>query len=137
MDDNKAKEWDAFFAKAIKEVGLEEPCATFTASVISKIKTDNKTSLISNEPLIAKPIWFLGAVTVLAMTVWAIFGFDTSEPGWLTSIKPDGYLGLGHFNILSFDLSNTAIYALIGFTFFVLLQVYLLKHRYEKKILLS
>ena len=137
MDDNKAKEWDAFLTKAIKEVGLEEPPVTFTASVISKIKAENKTSLISNKPLIAKPIWFIGAISVLAMVAWAILGFDTSEPRWLTSIILDDYLGLGYFNILSSDLSTTAIYALIGFTFFVLLQVYLLKHRYEKKLLVG
>lgn len=130
MDINKDKELDAFVKKAVKEVGLGQPSVTFTDMVLSKVQMVNGESPITRyKPLISKKTWWIIAALVIGVFVFVVFDSTRMEISWLSTSRLDW---LSEYNIIDtlsgISISNTFVYGFLALTFFVYVQIILLKH---------
>lgn len=132
MEENK--ELDDFIRKSINEVGLENPSEDFTNLVMSSIKVDSETSTVFKyQPLISKTTWFIIITLVAAIFAYVIFGQPNTKATWLSAIQLNK---LSSFNLMgrmpSISVSNTFVYGILAVTFFVWIQILVLKKRVDK-----
>jgi len=139
MQDDKKSKFDQFIQKRIKEEGLEKPSLNFTNTVISKIETQKEHSKVTvYKPLISKKVWYAGAVIIIGIFSYLIYGNIAVEFNWLPEMKMQQ---IGQLILLerfpNFNISNIYVYAFIGLAFFMAVQVYLLKNHFDKRYSLN
>lgn len=132
MEENK--KLDDFIRKSINEVGLENPSVDFTNLVMSKIKVDSeKSTVFIYQPLITRKTWFIIIMVVAAVFAYVIFGHSNKEATWLSVIQLNK---LTSFNLIgsipNIPVSTTFIYGIMAVTFFVWVQILVLKKRFDK-----
>lgn len=137
MEENK--ELDDFIRKAVKEVDLERPSVDFTKSVLSQIEiVTQKDSVLVAKPLFSKTIWFFLSVVVVGIFVYVIFNDSSTESTWLAAIKLNQ---LTSFNLSlympKFSTTTAFSYGSVGIAFFVWIQVFLLKRKWNKRYLIG
>lgn len=132
MEENK--KLDDFVRKSIKEVGLDNPSLDFTNLVMSKIQMDTERSAIFvHKPLLSKSTWFVIIAMVVAIFAYVIFGQPEQETTWLWFSKLND---LASFNLMgsmpNITISRTLTYGILAVTFFVWIQIFLLKKHIDK-----
>ena len=128
------KKLDDFIGKSIKSVGLDKPSLDFTNSVLSKIQVESQTKAVFEyRPIISKSTWAIIFAIVVAIFTYVIFGNSDQGNTWFSFSQLNMVTS---FNVLgkmsSFELSNTFVYGILVFTFFLLIQVLLIKQRFER-----
>jgi hypothetical protein len=137
MEENK--ELDAFIKKSIQEVGLDTPSLDFTNSVMSKIQIETERSAVFvHKPLFSKSTWFAIISMVIAIFAYVIFGQPEQETTWLWFSKLND---LASFNLMgsmpNIAVSRTLTYGILAVTFFVWVQIFLLKKHIDKSYSLN
>lgn len=127
MEENK--ELDDFLRKSIQEIGLDKPSLDFTSVVMSKINVEAERSVVFvHKPLFSTSTWFVVIAMVAAIFSYVIVGQSKKETTalWLSKLN-----NLTSFNLMAHMpeilVSNTFIYGILAVTFFVWVQIFLLK----------
>ncbi len=138
MEENKEKELDIFVKRVVDEIGLEQPSIDFTKSVLSKIQSETKKSAISYKPLISKSAWVVLATIVFGIFLYVIFGNPRME------INSPAFSVLNKLAAFDFSVeipyrsvSNIYVYGFLGLTFFMGIQIFVLKHHFDKRYSLN
>ena len=134
MEENKEKELDVFVKKVVDEIGLEEPSIDFTKSVLSKIRTETHKSAISFKPLISRSIWWVLTTIVFGIFMYVIFGNTSTEINWpaFAILNKLAAFNLS-VNIPYQSVSDVYVYGFLGLAFFMGIQVFVLKHHFDKR----
>lgn len=135
MEENKDKQLDDFVKKVVKNTGLETPSDDFTQSIMSKIVAQNEKSMATRyKPLISKTSWLVLASIALFLLAYAIFGNLDLNVSWIPRIDEVAPVEIRFFNTLAnLQLPNTLVYSLTGLTFFIYVQIILLKKHLENR----
>ena len=139
MEKNENKEREAFYKKIIKESGLEEPPANFTASVISKIqKDDQKAEIFSYRPLIPRYVWWISAVLLAIFFGYAFLEHENlgliDLPKWnLDFFSMERFVEV----LNNFRLPDALLYGSLSLAIFISLQAYLLKTHWNKRFIIE
>lgn len=137
MEENK--KLDDFIRKSIKTVGLEEPSVDFTDLVLSKIQFESdKSAVFEYRPLFSKSTWAILIAIVAAIFIYVIFGNPDLDHTWFSFSQLNKMTA---FNVLgkipTYDVSSTLLYGVLIFTFFVLVQIFLINQRFKNHYKLS
>lgn len=132
MEDDK--NLDNFIRKSVKDIGLEKPTEGFTELILSKIQPSTQVSpAFVYEPLLSKKAWFLMLLIVAAIFVYVIYGQFEQETTWLWMAKLNDLASFNLFGkIPNIPISNTFVYGMLAVTFFVCIQILILKNRVDK-----
>jgi len=135
MEENKDKQLDDFVKKVVKNTGLETPSDDFTQSIMSKIVAQNEKSMATRyKPLISKTSWLVLGSIALFLLAYAIFGNLDLNVSWIPRIDEVAPVEIRFFNTLAnLQLPNTLVYSLTGLTFFIYVQIILLKKHLENR----
>lgn len=131
MEENK--ELDDFIRKSVKEAGFEMPSSNFTDMVLSKIKpSTEELSTTVYQPVLSKKAWAGILIMVALVFSYLIFLDPELDARWLSRLN-----ALTAFNwsgnLPDIQISSTFVYgALIG-TFFVVVQVFMIKHFFDRR----
>lgn len=134
MDDKVDKNLDEFTEKLLKDFSRETPSFDFTTKVMSKVEVLSDSHVTEYKPLISKKIWMVLAMLVLGAFAYLIFGDVQMESLLLSAIQSDIRSNLQVLNLPDIEISNVFLYAVVGFTFFVSIQVLLLKNHFNKRL---
>ncbi len=139
MEDNKNKELDAFIHKVVKEVGFEKPAEGFTVSVLSKIELIAKKNSVEYTPIISKFTWVGIVFLVITVFTYVILTNSAIETaGWLNILKLNKLTAFNtSLKMPKLFISNAYMYGCMGLAFFVGIQVFFLKHHFEKRYTLD
>lgn len=134
MEKNKEKELDVFLKKAIKEIELEAPSLQFTDYLLAKIEAiQEKKGAFVYEPIISKVTWIVIAIIVLSIFGYGLFGNYHSEIDWWPTFSANTIFK----GFTKVTISRTYIYGFVGLSFFLSLQVYMIKTQYNKRFTLG
>jgi len=133
MDDNTDKKLDAFTGKFLKDFSSETPSLDFTKEVMSKIEAATNTTIFEYKPLISKKLWFVLAVLTIGVFSYLIFGDVQTENASTMSKKLAFLTEMNSFSLPKFQVSNILLYGIIGFTFFISIQMMVLKNHFDKR----
>lgn len=132
MEENK--ELDDFIRKSVKELGLEKPSVDFTDTVLSKIHLESQKTVLRHQPLFSKTTWFVVLSLVSFIFVYAIFGGSGSESTLLAAVELNKLTSINlSLNLPKFSLPAAFIYGSVVVTFFVWIQVFLVKKQLDKR----
>lgn len=131
MREQEDKELDAFLKTAIKELTPEEVSKDFNKNLFQKIAQIEGKKLTLT-PLIPKTVWFLmGLFLIGLLSIGFIVKPHTDF--WLFSMKYNTIGNLDFFNLRIENIQwNSTSYAMVGFVFFILFQILLLKQYFSK-----
>ncbi|WP_297692124.1 hypothetical protein [uncultured Eudoraea sp.] len=139
MEENRDKQLDDFIKKVVNNAGLEAPSDDFTQSIMSKIAAQNEKSMVTRyKPLISRTSWLVLAGIAIFLSVYIIFGNSDLNVSWIPSITELATHNIGIMNTLeNLQLPNTLVYGLAGLTFFIYVQIVLLKKHLESRYTLN
>lgn len=139
MEENRDKQLDDFIKKVVNNAGLEAPSDDFTQSIMSKIAAQNEKSMVTRyKPLISRTSWLVLAGIAIFLSVYIIFGNSDLNVSWIPSITELATNNIGIMNTLeNLQLPNTLVYGLAGLTFFIYVQIVLLKKYLESRYTLN
>ncbi|MGB5818125.1 MAG: hypothetical protein WBG90_01480 [Saonia sp.] len=138
MEKNNERELDILVKKTVKEIGLEQPSVDFTGTVISRIKETVGSAVTTYRPLISRSNWLLLSVFVLGVFSYLIFGKHQMEITGIPQIQWDKFINTDFLERwLNMEVYHTFAYAILGLTFFVCIQVFILKHYLNKRYILD
>jgi len=131
MDKDREKKIDDFIRKTVLEVGIEKPSENFTSALMAKITTSSE---IVYKPLISKSVlWLLLGLCLLVVTgMFFIEAPVVSAELHNLSVSTSKLIAPIH-NFSTKMMSNTYIYGFLALTFFVCIQVVILKNRLNKQ----
>lgn len=135
MEENKDKQLDDFVKKIVKSSGLDTPSDGFTQSIMSNILAqEEKITTIEYKPLISKISWAVLATCGVLLFAFVIFGNADLNVDWIPRIDHVASFKIGFVDSLKqLRLPNTLVYALIGLTLFVYVQIIFLKKHLENR----
>jgi len=133
MDDKSEKKLEEFTEKLLKDFSHETPSFDFTTKVMSRVEVASNTTISEYKPLISKKIWFVLAFLVTGVFSYLIFGNVQIENYWFSAMQSYISSNLKVFNMPDFEVSNVFSYAVMGFAFFMSIQVFLLKNHFNKR----
>ncbi len=136
MKGNENKELDILLKKMVKEAGLESPSVHFTDQILYKIQhVKQQSSATVYQPLISRTTWGLLAMALLGIFFYSIFGTVNSVRLW-SSIENIDFLSKYDLltKLANSPISETLSYSILGLSFFVYLQLYLLKRYMDKRV---
>lgn len=133
MEENK--KLDDFVRKTVKEVGLEKPSLEFTDSVLSRIQTHSeKSTVFDYQPLLSKRVWLIVGSLISLVFAYLIFGNPKMGDVWFSIARLNRFTQFNLSGIVpDLAVSNTFIYGFIIFTFFMMIQVLIIKQRFDKR----
>lgn len=131
MDKEVDKKLDRLTGKLLKDFSRETPSFDFTTKVMSRV--DGLSTSKVYEPLLSKKTWMILIVFVVGILAYAIFGNIQLENSWATFFKAESLPKLG---LLDFKMSNVLVYSIVGFTFFTVIQIFILIHQFNKRFAL-
>lgn len=134
MDKEVDKKLDRLTGKLLKDFSRETPSFDFTTKVMSRV--DGLSTSKVYEPLLSKKTWMIFIVFVVGILAYAIYGNIQLENSWATFFKAESLPKLGLLDLLDFKMSNVLVYSIVGFTFFTMIQIFILKHHFNKRFAL-
>lgn len=135
MEKNKQNnQEDALMKKYFQEIELKQPTKNFTNNIMAVLAKEKKLSLVNNEPLISKKMWFLIALFV-GSCVYFVFRNEKSSKFSFPSYDFNFISGIEIPNLLpSITISNAMVYIFGFFTLLFFIQVFYLKNYFEKRL---
>ncbi|TFG77981.1 MAG: hypothetical protein E4H26_02895 [Flavobacteriales bacterium] len=134
MEKDKEKNMEVLLKNTIQEIGLETPSIKFTEQLLSRIQLAGQKRCIPEKPLISKRTWGLLLFVVMGISAYLILGNGKMETTWGPSYAQNvDRLAIYLDFASSVHLSNTVTYGLVGLTLFVCIQVFVLKHHFNKR----
>lgn len=136
MNQKTDEKLDQLTGKLLKTFSAETPSFDFTTKVMSRVEGLSTSTVTAYQPLIAKKTWMVLIIFVMGILAFAIFGNIHFENSWATFFKPESLPKLGSLALPYFEMSNVLIYGIVGFTFFTVVQIFILKHQFNKRFAL-
>ncbi len=133
MEKETDEKLNEFTERLLKDLPLESPSLGFTTKLMSRIEVLSKSSITEYRPLISKKVWGVLGVLVFGVMAYFIFGNVQAENSWAATLQIDFLTGLELPAMPDFKISNVFFYAVIGFTFFIGIQVLFLKNHFDKR----
>lgn len=128
------KKIEDFIDKLMSADALEQPTADFTDLVMSKVKVVSTSDATVYKPLISRPIWVLILGSFTALVGYIILGNTETTTGWTDRLElPNVSFNL--FENVSSHMSSTLTYAVVLLAIMVSIQVPLLKHYFNKRMM--
>lgn len=117
--------------RLIKEAGLESPSEGFESKFMMLLENETDHKTISR-PLIPKSIWFF--IGTLSVSLLGIGYYKGEEVSLFDSVFTKLKFSKYHFNISipDFEISGIAFYSILFFVLMLLVQIALIKNRYDK-----
>ncbi|WP_411895428.1 hypothetical protein [Winogradskyella sp. A2] len=112
---------------------LEKAPLEFTDNVMAKVEALQKSTVTVYKPLIPKYVWWLIGSGFIALVGYIIF----NQPKSTTSLSDRYNIPEVSFNLLkdvSFDFSNTLLYAMVLLAIMVSVQIPLLKQYFNNRM---
>lgn len=135
MKENKDKHLDNFTKKIVKKASLESPSIHFTSEIMSQIAEFNKSTVAVYKPLISKKIWFLIALSFVALFTYLVFGAETKTESWFNTLDFSVISNYKLTNVMSsFTISKTLTYAIVFFGLMLCIQIPFLKNYFDKRL---
>ncbi|BAO76703.1 hypothetical protein [Winogradskyella sp. PG-2] len=129
-DDKRIKD---LVNKLMTADSLEQAPMNFTDSVMSKIEAISTSKTIVYKPLIPKYILWLVGTGFIAVVGYILFKQPTGNSTFLDRFNlPD--LSFNPFEGLSFELSNTLMYAVVLFAIMLSIQIPILKQYFNNRM---
>lgn len=129
------KKLEDFIKKSVKEIGYDSPTVDFTDKVLAKVraKAETKTETLPEyRPVLSKKAWAAILALVAIVSGLVIFNDTGLNNGWLSRLDTlfafDWSIPIPHISI-----SNTLLYGLLIGTFFVLVQVLMIKQFLDRR----
>ncbi len=133
MEKSREEELEIFVKKTVREAGVESPSHSFTDSVLDKIAHQIPSGATPYKPIISQKHWILTILLATAIVVLVLLSGATLSTPWLASFEiPDVSNGLFD-SIAAMKISNTYLYGVVGFTFFMGVQVFVLRNHINKR----
>lgn len=133
MDKETDRKLDDFTKKLFSDLPQEVPSFDFTTRVMSEVEVLSKTNQFGYKPLISKKLWILSALSIAGIFLYLIFGDVEIE----TSLGPYfdfvSFPELKSLEIPDLKISNVFFYGITAFTFFMGVQILLLKNHFNKR----
>ncbi|GAB5475318.1 MAG: hypothetical protein Mars2KO_34170 [Maribacter sp.] len=135
MEENK--ELDDFIRKSVKELGFEQPPSNFTDAVLSKINASaQQLPTTVYQPVLSKKAWAGILIMVAFVFSYLIFLDPELEVGWLSRLNTLTAFDWSG-NLPDIRISNTFVYGTLIGAFFVVVQVFMIKHFFDRRYELS
>ena len=135
MKENIDKHIENLVEKTMKKSTIESPSFDFTNAVMAQINALEQSSVTTYKPLISKPMWFAIFAIGLAIVLFILFGTSTDQSSWLSFIDLSIITDNKFSNSLSaFRVSKTVMYAIVLFGLMLFIQVPILKHYFDKRL---
>lgn len=115
--------------KMMAEDTLESPSFDFTSKIMSQVLVGEKSKIKAYKPLISKTTWIFIGISLLALTVYAVYSNNdvaNFEVAQTYSDKASALFSGIHF-------SKNILYALLIVPFMILIQIGILKNYFDKK----
>ena len=130
------KQIEAFIDQIMSADRLEKPSLDFTDQVMSKVEAISKPEATVYKPLISKPIWLVILGSFVALVVYVFLKEPMTENVWFNSLELNSIIPINPFEKLSTGITSTLIYAFVFLALMVGIQVPLLKHYFNKRMML-
>jgi len=137
MDKETDRRLDQFTGKLLKDFTQEMPSLDFTTKVMAQVEVLEKSRVDKDKPLISKRLWWIFGILVSAVFSYSIFGNVQFENSWTMPKIFDLASEISSFTMPNFRISNVFLYGVVGFTFFLGVQIFLLKNHFNKRFALS
>ena len=133
MDKEIDRELDEFTGKLLKDLPLESTSFDFTTQVMSRVGVFSESDITVYKPLISKKTWLVLAILVIGVFAYFIFGNVQVENPVASSMQLDLLPKLELFTLPNYEISNVFLYGVVGFTFFMGVQIFLLKDYFNRR----
>lgn len=136
MKEREDKHIEKLIDKVMKHSPLETTSVDFASMVMSKVEAIKTNATTTYEPLISKRRWFL-IVTVSIGFVFYLIWLDKPEAsGWFDAVDFN-FLNTNKFSEIfnGIQLSKTTNVSILMFAVMLLIQIPLLKHYFDKRVL--
>ncbi|MBM1107936.1 hypothetical protein JQC67_17405 [Aurantibacter crassamenti] len=134
MDQRADEKLEEFTEKLMQDFSNETPSIDFTTKVMSNVTALYDLRVTTYEPLISKKIWILLGVFIFSVFAYLIYNNKRVENSWLSSYDIKPIQDLNVFNLPEFEISSVGMLAIMGFTFFMSIQIFLLKNHFAKRL---
>lgn len=122
--------------KALREVPMESPSLNFTSKVMEQIETIPKKNTIVYRPPIPNYMWLCIGLCIVSVFALVFFYGVSEESAWFALVDLDKFLKIRWLvSLATVKVSTTLVYGVVGFSFFVCLQIVLLKRYFDKRFL--
>lgn len=133
MDRETDKILDKFTSEVLKDFSSEKPSFDFTDKVMSRVEDMAKSKMPVYTPLISKKIWFSFGVLFMSAFIYLIFGNVHVENSAVLSLLEETLPKLDSIVLPHLKMSNVFLNGIIGFLFFMVIQIFVLKSHFEKR----
>ena len=134
MNEKEGKHIDKLIEKAMRSSVLETPSLGFSKNVMSQVNTGYKPVLVENNPLIPKVVWVAIAIFVLAITIYAFYGMNSTNTGWFSNLD-FSFLSNNKITkpLTGMKVSKTFTYAILLFGMMLCIQIPILKSHFNRR----
>lgn len=134
MNNNADKKIDEFTEKLLKDFSRETPSFDFTTKVMSSVEGLSSSTATIYKPLISKRWWLFFTILITGAFMYLIFGNVETEGGaWVTAKAFDLLPKISSITLPDYQVSNVFLYGVLGFAFFVSIQVFVLKNHFNRR----
>jgi len=127
------KRIEALIDKLMANETLEQPALDFTDNVMSQVEAISISSTTDYKPLIPKSVWLLIGISFIALFGYIYLKEPVTSSGWLNRFNLSN-ISIIPLEKVSFNFSNTLMYAVVLLGIMVSIQVPLLKHYFNKRM---
>lgn len=128
------KNIEAFIDKLMSADTLEQPSVNFTDKVMSQVEAVSNTKAIVYKPLISKTVWFIIIGAFIALAGYLTINETKANNSWFNRFDWSN-VSFNLFENVSSNLSSTLMYAVVFLAIMVSVQVPLLKHYFNKRMM--
>ncbi|MGB5553632.1 MAG: hypothetical protein WBM83_03160 [Flavobacteriaceae bacterium] len=132
MDKETDKKLETFTKKMFSDLPPEVPSFDFTTRVMAQIETVPVRPLVGDRPLISKEVWLLVAVATIGVFSILIFGDFGNDITWSPYMQ-SAISTIKEITLPDLKISKVFLYGVVTFTFFMALQIVVLKHHFNKR----
>lgn len=128
MEENKNLE--KFTSKLMHDDELNSPSTDFTNIIMAKVEVLEKQKVLEYRPLISKKVWLLICTTFISVLAYLTLFGNLTKSKWMDYFDFDFSLNL----LPELSFSNTTIYATTIVSIGFLVQIFMLKNYYNKRL---
>ena len=122
--------------KLIQEQGWHTPRAGFTDAVMGALNSEAAAAPVSYKPLISRTAWGFLALAIGSVCLFMLLGNWEQEAGFLSDRWAEKLTSLMMYGYLDeMTVSNSLVYAFLGLSVFVYIQIFLLKRKMDRQLL--
>ncbi|GGI57087.1 hypothetical protein [Winogradskyella haliclonae] len=127
------KKIEGLVNKLMTADSLEKAPLDFTDKVMARVEALSDSKSIAYKPLIPKYLWWFIASSFIALLCYFLFKEPTGDTSFLEKFNlPD--ISFNPLDNLSFEPSNTLMYAVVLFAIMFSIQIPILKQYFNKRL---